>query len=60
MDINANIQKPLEIIAASSSSTQDFLSKLTQIHPSLQEKLPTHSQNSPKKTKNDASGIIQR
>ena len=33
-----NIQKPLEIIAASSSSTQDFLSKLTQIHTSNQDK----------------------
>ena len=30
-NISVNLQKPLEIIAASSSSTQDFLSKLTQI-----------------------------
>jgi len=32
------MQKPLEIIAASSSSTQDFLSKLTQLHTTAQEK----------------------
>ena len=32
-------QKPLVIIAASSSSIQDFLSKLTQIHTSNQEKM---------------------
>ena len=35
---SSDIQKPLEIIAASSSSTQDFLSKLTQIHSSSSEK----------------------
>lgn len=33
-----SIQKPLEIIAASSSSMQDFLSKLTQIQSTTQEK----------------------
>ena len=33
-----SIQKPLEIIAASSSSTQDFLSKLTQIQSTNQDK----------------------
>ena len=37
-DIALNMQKPLEIIAASSSSTQDFLSKLTQLHTTAQEK----------------------
>ena len=37
-DIILNMQKPLEIIAASSSSTQDFLSKLTQLHTTAQEK----------------------
>ena len=36
--LSKSIQKPLEIIAASSSSTQDFLSKLTQIQSSNQEK----------------------
>ena len=36
--LSSSIQKPLEIIAASSSSTQDFLSKLTQIHSASQEK----------------------
>ena len=36
--LTESIQKPLEIIAASSSSTQDFLSKLTQIQTSNQEK----------------------
>ena len=36
--LSKNIQKPLEIIAASSSSMQDFLSKLTQIQSSNQEK----------------------
>ena len=36
--VSENIQKPLEIIAASSSLTQDFLSKLTQIHTSNQDK----------------------
>ena len=35
-----SIQKPLEIIAASSSSTQDFLSKLTQIQSTNQDKSP--------------------
>ena len=34
----SSIQKPLEIIAASSSLTQDFLSKLTQIQTTSQEK----------------------
>jgi len=37
-DIAYSIQRPLEMIAASSSSTQDFLSKLTQIQSSAQEK----------------------
>ena len=36
--MNVNIQKPLKIIVVSSSSTQDFLSKLTQIHSSSQDK----------------------
>ena len=35
---NTNVQKPLDIIAASSSSTQDFLRKLTQMHSSSQDK----------------------
>jgi len=37
-NLSKSIQKPLEIIAASSSSTQDFLSKLTQIQSINQEK----------------------
>ena len=49
MDTNANIQKPLEINAALSSSTQDFLSKITQIHSSSQEKTTNSFTNSPKK-----------
>ena len=38
VDLPASIQKPLEIIAASSSTTQDFLSKLTQIQANSQDK----------------------
>ena len=38
VDISSSIQKPLDIIAASSSSTQDFLSKLTQIQLTNQDK----------------------
>ena len=37
------IQKPLEIIAASSSSMQDFLSKLTQIQAPTQDKTTNSS-----------------
>ena len=37
-DISSLIQQPLEMIAASSSTTQDFLSKLTQIQSTAQEK----------------------
>ena len=36
--ISQDIQKSLEIIMASSSTTQDFLSKLTQLHTNAQEK----------------------
>ena len=36
------MQRPLEIIASASNSTQDFFNKLTQIHTASQEKL-THS-----------------
>lgn len=36
--LSKSIQKPFEIIAVSSSSTQEFLSKLTQIQSSNQEK----------------------
>ena len=41
-NFTSSIQQPLEIIASSSSSTQDFLSKLTQIQTASQEK-STHS-----------------
>ena len=37
-DLSTSIKRPLEMIAASSSSTQDFLCKLTQIQTSNQEK----------------------
>ena len=37
-DLLASLQQPLEIIASSSISTQDFLSKLTQIQIASQEK----------------------
>ena len=38
LDLSSSIQRPLEIIATSSSSTQDFLSKLTQLQSSAQDK----------------------
>ena len=41
-DLLATIQRPFEIIASSSSSTQDFMSKLTQLQSTSQEKL-SHS-----------------
>ena len=41
-NLTTSIQRPLEIIATSSSSTQDFLSKLTQIQATAQDK-STHS-----------------
>ena len=37
-DLSTSIQRPLEMIAASSSSTQDFLCKLTQIQSTNQDK----------------------
>ena len=38
IDIISSLQRPLKIIAASSTSTQDLWSKLTQTHSSTQEK----------------------
>ena len=53
-DITTLIQRPLEMIAASSNITQDFLSKLTQIQSTAQEK----SSNSFTKLSNKVQNMI--
>jgi len=50
-DISANIQKPLEIIAASSSTTQDFLRKLAQLYTTAQKNQQIHSENCQKRSR---------
>ncbi len=52
IDLSTSIQRPLEMIAASSSSTQDFLCKLTQIQSSNQDKSSSSFGKLSEKTQN--------
>ena len=50
--IQSNLQKPLEVIAASTSSNQDFLRKLTQMHEASEDKSSKSFKKLPKKYQN--------
>lgn len=49
-DLSTSIQRQLEMIAASSSSTQDFLCKLTQIQTTNQDKSSSSFKNLSERT----------